>query len=257
MKRTRFAIILLSLLLILASCSSVKETDITEVNEDGSPIWITEVPQSNKYVYGVGSAKLSNEKNSRDSADAAARADLSRRLQSTIKEATTIYTIDAEGSTLQAYESITMQTVQMTIQGVKVEQRYTAPDGTVWSLVSLEAKKVDGLYKLAANDYMNQLEEKKINIEAKKAAAIADFAAQLEEAEKALAEATETLDEAAIAVATAARDAKQAEADQTIAALTEYAAGLTAEVDSEMSAIDVDGLAKAVADELVRLGYTE
>ena len=156
--------ILLSLL-IITSCAT--ETDIDAVNDDGSPIWTTIVPESNKYVYGVGRAKLSNEANSTASADADARADLASKLQSTIKEATSNYTNDSEGDLRNAYEQITIQFVEFTMRGVKTEQHWTAPDGTVWSLVSLEAKTLDDQYALAANDYLTQIEAKKVETESK------------------------------------------------------------------------------------------
>ena len=85
--------VVLVIAIMLASCAT--ETDITEKNADGSPIWTTEVPQSNKYVYGVGSAKLSNQQNSRTAADANARADLSRKL--TIKHVVDFIAISSYG----------------------------------------------------------------------------------------------------------------------------------------------------------------
>lgn len=172
----RIALILIALVLV-TSCAT--ETDIDAVNEDGSPIWTTIVPESNKFVYGIGRAKLSTEANSTNSAEANARADLARKLQSTIKEATTNYTIDTEGELRNAYEQITMQVVNFTIQGVKTEQHWTAPDGTVWALVSIEAKSLDDQYALAANDYLNQIEAQKADTESK----LAELLATLEETE--------------------------------------------------------------------------
>lgn len=171
----KIILILLALSLIV-SCAST-ETDIDAVNEDGSPVWGTDVPESRKFIYGVGSAKLSNDNNSQNSADARARADLARKLQATIQEATVNYTNDAEGSLLNAYEQLTMQMVNFTVQGIKIEQRWKAPDGTIWSLVSIEAKTLDDQYALAANDYLNQLEAKKVETDNKLADLLAELSA--------------------------------------------------------------------------------
>lgn len=171
----KIILILLALSLIV-SCAST-ETDIDAVNEDGSPVWVTDVPESRKFIYGVGSAKLSNDNNSQNSADARARADLARKLQATIQEATVNYTNDAEGSLLNAYEQLTMQMVNFTVQGIKVEQRWKAPDGTIWSLVSIEAKTLDDQYALAANDYLNQLEAKKVETDNKLADLLTELSA--------------------------------------------------------------------------------
>ena len=171
----KIILILLALSLIV-SCAST-ETDIDAVNEDGSPVWVKDVPESRKFIYGVGSAKLSNDNNSQNSADARARADLARKLQATIQEATVNYTNDAEGSLLNAYEQLTMQMVNFTVQGIKIEQRWKAPDGTIWSLVSIEAKTLDDQYALAANDYLNQLEAKKVETDNKLADLLAELSA--------------------------------------------------------------------------------
>ena len=147
--------IVLVLALVLSSCAT--ETDINEKNEDGSPIWTTIVPQSNRYVYGVGSAKLQTEQNSRTAADANARADLSRKLQVMMSDAVATYSNDSEGQMLSAFERITVQTVSISIRGIKTEQRWTAPDGTVWSLVSVSVKDLDDIYELEANEYRNKV----------------------------------------------------------------------------------------------------
>lgn len=210
-------------LVLLASCAT--ETDIDAVNDDGSPIWTTIVPESNKFVYGVGRAKLSTEANSTNSAEANARADLARKLQSTIKEATTNYTIDTEGELRNAYEQITMQVVNFTIQGVKTEQHWTAPDGTVWALVSIEAKSLDDQYALAANDYLMQIEKKKADTESK----LADLLATLEEKEE---------------DTTAIKEEAQ-----------KQAFSLIAEYDNQLKGINVEALAKAIDTYTTSLGY--
>lgn len=216
-------ILALMALVLLASCAT--ETDIDAVNDDGSPIWTTIVPESNKFVYGVGRAKLSTEANSTNSAEANARADLARKLQSTIKEATTNYTIDTEGELRNAYEQITMQVVNFTIQGVKTEQHWTAPDGTVWALVSIEAKSLDDQYALAANDYLNQIEKQKADTESK----LADLLATLEEKEE---------------DTTAIKEEAQKQASKLIA-----------EYDNQLKGINVEALAKAIDTYTTSLGY--
>lgn len=216
-------ILALMALVLLASCAT--ETDIDAVNDDGSPIWTTIVPESNKFVYGVGRAKLSTEANSTNSAEANARADLARKLQSTIKEATTNYTIDTEGELRNAYEQITMQVVNFTIQGVKTEQHWTAPDGTVWALVSIEAKSLDDQYALAANDYLNQIEKQKADTESK----LADLLATLEEKEE---------------DTTAIKEEAQKQASRLIA-----------EYDNQLKGINVEALAAAIDAYTTSLGY--
>ena len=162
MRKTIIALLLI-LVAILSGCET--GTDIDAVNEDGSPIWTTEVPQSNRYLYGVGRAKLANSINSENAAESAARADLARKIQTSIHEAQSSYTADSTGAVAEAYERITVETVNITMRNVVVEQNWTAPDGMVWALVSFRMKDLDDLYELAANDYLNQVEARKAETE--------------------------------------------------------------------------------------------
>lgn len=162
----KIIVLLLVSIFLLFSCAT--GTDINEKNSDGSPIWITTLPESTRLYYGVGSAKLSNIQNSQSAADTTAKSNLAKQLESTIKEATGVYSNETMGTVIQAYEKITMEVVNVTMRGVKVEQRWTAGDGTVWSLVSFPIKDIDENMALEANNYKNKLIERKMALEDKK-----------------------------------------------------------------------------------------
>ena len=156
-----FSLMLLAVLM-LASCAT--GTDITQKNNDGSPIWTTVIPESNKLLYGVGSAKFSTEKNSRDASYSAAVADLARKVSVRIQDASSAYSSDADSELLTAYENVRTLTVNVTLKGVKTVDRWKAEDGTVWTLVSLEVKRLPEIYSDAANSWKAQQEEKKLSI---------------------------------------------------------------------------------------------
>lgn len=160
-------ILLTVVLFVLVLCSCATQTDITKRNADGSPVWTTEIPKSSRYFYGVGKAKLLVEANSQQAADAAARNDLALQISVRIRDSLAMYSNEASSSVTEAYETIILQSVNLTMKKVVVEQRWTAADGTVWSLVSFRAKNLPKLYSDAANDYLNQLEEKKITTQKK------------------------------------------------------------------------------------------
>lgn len=168
-------LILISLAIVILVCSCATGTDITEKNSDGSPIWTTEIPKSTKYLYGVGRAKLLMESNSQQAADAAARSDLALKIRVNMKDALAMYSDEASNVVVSAFETLIVQSVNLTMNKVVVEQRWTAPDGTVWSLVSFRVKDLPDLYADAANDYLNQLEEKRISTEKKLAELLEDF----------------------------------------------------------------------------------
>lgn len=160
-------IIFIFLLLMILVCSCATGTDITKKNADGSPIWTTEIPKSSKYLYGVGKAKMLMSSNSQQAADAAARSDLALKINVNMKDALSMYTNEASSAVVSAYETLILQSVNLTMKNVVVEDRWTDDEGTVWSLVSFKVKDLPSLYKDAANDYLNQLEEKKINTQNK------------------------------------------------------------------------------------------
>lgn len=165
MRKCPVALLACFVLALLCSCAT--GTDITRKNEDGSPIWTTEIPTSNRVLYGVGKAKLMIDSNSQQAADAAARTDLAYKISVNIRNALAMYTNEASEVVVSAFENLTVQSVNLTMKKVVVEQRWTADDGTVWSLVSFRIKDLPALYADAANDYLNQLEEKRISTERK------------------------------------------------------------------------------------------
>ena len=162
MQKIKMVSLMLLTALMLASCAT--GTDITQKNNDGSPIWTTMIPESNKLLYGVGSAKFSTEKNSRDASYSAAVADLARKVSVRIQDASSAYSSDADSELLTAYENVRTLTVNVTLKGVKTVDRWKTEDGTVWTLVSLEAKRLPEIYSDAANSWKAQQEEKKLSI---------------------------------------------------------------------------------------------
>ena len=162
MQKIKMVSLMLLTALMLASCAT--GTDITQKNNDGSPIWTTVIPESNKLLYGVGSAKFSTEKNSRDASYSAAVADLARKVSVRIQDASSAYSSDADSELLTAYENVRTLTVNVTLKGVKTVDRWKTEDGTVWTLVSLEAKRLPEIYSDAANSWKAQQEEKKLSI---------------------------------------------------------------------------------------------
>lgn len=159
MRRFAFVLLIVSVLMV---CSCVTGTDINKKNRDGSPIWTTEIPKSSRLIYGVGSAKLLVPTNSQQAADATARADLALKIRANLDGSMAVYSSEASEAVSSAYQSVIVQSVNLTMNRVEVEQRWTAKDGTVWSLVSFRIKDLPELYADSANDYLNQLEELRI-----------------------------------------------------------------------------------------------
>lgn len=152
------------MLMAFLAISCATGTDITKKNNDGSPIWTTEIPQSSRLIYGVGSAKFSTDANSRDASYSNAVADLARKISVRIKDASASYVSDTSEKVSEAYENIRVMTVNITMKGVKAVERWKAEDGTVWTLVSFAVKDLPELYADAANSYKAQQEERRLDI---------------------------------------------------------------------------------------------
>ena len=165
----KFLILMLACIL---SVSCVHNTDINAVDENGFPIWVTEIPVNSKRYYGIGSAKLVNDQNSLSAAETKASADVAKKLEKTMKQASTVYSNEAAGVVVDAFEEITIQTVNITMRGIVKEQQWKAPDGTWWVLVSFPIKNVDRTFELEANNYQNKLKEKALAIEREKVASL-------------------------------------------------------------------------------------
>lgn len=147
----RFLLVLLMALMLFALCSCATGTDLTKKNRDGSPIWTTEIPSSNRYLYGVGKAKLLGESSSQVAADANARVDLAKKIRVNVKDNFSSYYSESGDNIAEAMEQVMVQTVDLAMNRIVVEQRWTAKDGTVWTLVSVRTKDLPALYKDAAN----------------------------------------------------------------------------------------------------------
>lgn len=224
MKRT--VLIILGALLLISLCSCVTGTDITKKNKDGSPIWTKEIPTSNRLLYGVGKAKLMIDSNSQQAADAAARADLALKINVNIKDALSSYSNEASSVVTSAYETLLVQSVNLTMKKVVVEQRWTEDDGTVWSLVSFRIRDLPGLYADAANDYLNQLEERRISTQEK-------LVALLEEL----------------------KDSTDQEASELKKLAQEKADSIISEVMEIKDAIDVSGQTRELESYLEKIGF--
>ena len=224
LKRIHLVWSLVLILLLIVSCAT--GTDIKKKSSDGSPIWITEIPVSNRLVYGVGRSKLSNLKNSQDASYADANADLAKKLSVRVNEASSTYASDSEGVVLDAYESIKVMTVSFTMKGVVLEDRWVAEDGTVWTLVSLKIKDLPSMYEEAANNYRKEQEEKK--------------SSTLRKLEDLLAEIGETEDEETLTFIKLA----SAKADSIVE-----------QIDVTLSKINTEGVRDKIGESLVLDGY--
>lgn len=156
-------VIIISTLLILmvgVGCATS-----TKPNADGSPYWTTSTPKHTRSLhYAVGSAKQSTPQLSLLRAESAAKDAIGRWASTTVDNAVVTF-VEEAGETLRNQQSLevlqnlSIQTVNIALRGVMVEERYTAPDGTVWVLSSYPVKNLKDAYKQQTRELEKKLKQ--------------------------------------------------------------------------------------------------
>ncbi len=154
----RVMIVCVIALVLFTSCSSTPK-----INPDGSPYWTTNIPKSTRSTYyAVGSAKQSTNQLSQLRAESAAK-DAIGRWASTSVDNSLITFIEEAGEVmktqqmLEVLQNLSVQTVSIALRGVAIEEKYIAPDGTVFVLASYPVKNLKDAYKLQAQSLEREL----------------------------------------------------------------------------------------------------
>ncbi len=166
-----FVVSLLSLL-VLISCATTPKN-----NPDGSPYWTTHTPKNTWTMhYEVGSAKQSTPQLSQLRAESAAKDAIGRWASTSVDNALVTFVEEAGEAlktqqVLEVLQNLSVQTVSIALRGVSFEERYTAPDGTVWVLASYPKKNLKDAYKLQAEALQREVETATANAQALQAEA--------------------------------------------------------------------------------------
>ncbi|MDR1637288.1 MAG: LPP20 family lipoprotein [Treponema sp.] len=140
MKKVFPVIAVLILALVALGCASQPAPAAAPVAPPATlPPWINDIAPEDA-LWGIGSAKQSSQQMSMTMAETRARADIARQLSTTVEGMITDYTRDANmGTANQAsiglQESINRQLSQAKLTGARTDQRWSAPDGTLWTRV--------------------------------------------------------------------------------------------------------------------------
>jgi hypothetical protein len=151
MKKALVAGLVLVLALFAAGCGSAPASS-QAVSDPNMPPWINEqVPED--MLWGIGVSSNTSISLRRTMADADARADIARQLQTMAQGMVTNYQREAGGvdntAALGFQESITRQLAQATLTGAVKDQEWNAPDNkTLWMRVKMS--KADAAKSVAA-----------------------------------------------------------------------------------------------------------
>jgi hypothetical protein len=112
--------------------------------------------------YEVGSAKQSTPQLSQLRAESAAKDAIGRWASTNVDNALVTF-IEEAGEVLktqqmlEVLQNLSIQTVNIGLRGVTFEERYTAPDGTVWVLASYPVKNLKDAYKQQAVELQQRM----------------------------------------------------------------------------------------------------
>ena len=147
-------ILMLMIVALVISCASV---DLESVDAEGRPTWITKTPSDNSYIYGVGSGKLANEQNSFTRAESLSRQNIAKAISSEITSSIINYVNDAGSDTnrqtIDAFETISQELVNISLRGVEILSRYKAEDGTCYVITRYSKKNLKAAYEQQAKEY--------------------------------------------------------------------------------------------------------
>jgi hypothetical protein len=126
----------LTVAMLAMSCGSAPGAQQPDPN---SPPWLNDFPPEDA-IWGIGIAKQSSEQMSMTMAETRARAGIARQLNAKIEDMVTDYNRDAgtvgNQTALSLQEVVTRQVTSMQLNGTRPLQRWKAPDGTYWFLLS-------------------------------------------------------------------------------------------------------------------------
>ncbi len=159
MKKYQIISVFTIMVMLMVGCSTT--------NDDGSPKWTTNVPYSRTTFYAVGYGKLSNQQNSLMRAEAQAKDRIARWISTTVQGALTNYFLDSGTSgeqTLEMMESISAQIVNVSLNGSRMEEQWSDPDGGVWVLYSYPIRNLKEAYRLKSEELQRKSEAYQVEL---------------------------------------------------------------------------------------------
>jgi hypothetical protein len=148
MKKTCSILLVFALILMTAACATKSAGSTGPVT---TPEWLNDLPPED-VIWGIGNAKQSSASMSMTTAEARARTDIARQLNTKVQAMFVDYNLDAGNVNNQAnsslQENVSRQVTNMDVSGARPIKRWQAPDGTWWFLV--EMKKSDARNQMAS-----------------------------------------------------------------------------------------------------------
>jgi len=143
MKKTFWALTALALVMLIAGCASKPDTNADPARTSGLPDIVRNARRNAPpdTLVGIGSARLASQSQSKTIAEARARAEIARVLESLVQEEIRDYLVSSEvdpASAMAYQESITVTLTNSRLTGVVVADEDWV-DGTYYVVVHLSA----------------------------------------------------------------------------------------------------------------------
>ena len=140
MKKAFIAVLVVLLAIFAFGCKSTGEKRMAE--DPNIPSFVSNPPTDDKFIFGVGSAKMTSTSLALQAADARARTDISNKLNTEVQAMIIDYSRTAGTETNQTtaltfYESISRQLTEAKLRNVEVVKREQTADGSYWTLARI------------------------------------------------------------------------------------------------------------------------
>ena len=140
MKKKCFLVLIIVLVIFAIGCKSAGEKRMDKDPNIAS--FVASPPTDDKYIFGVGSAKLASISQSIQGSDARARTDIAFKLNVEVQAMITDYqrtsgTVTNQAAGLEFFESVSRQLANANLTGVEIVKREQSADGAYWTLARM------------------------------------------------------------------------------------------------------------------------
>ena len=156
MKKSFFMGIILTCVFLLTACTTPNAPYAPSAQAPDAcvPEWAEKAKFAENAIYGVGDAIQMSRSLSKQAADARARTEIARTVETKVSAMFKDYQAQAggdDGQFTQLVQNTSKQIANTTLRGCRIEEHKYCPDGTVWSLAVYPKNEV----KQSAKDYIN------------------------------------------------------------------------------------------------------
>lgn len=132
----------------------------SNVLAESKPSWILNIKDTNSHIYGVGYGNYSSLANSKTAADLNAKKEIARKISDRLSLLSNKTSNSLYKTVITFCEEQTEVISSFIFQHCSIKERWTGPEGDVWTLAVLKKDELGSIVREAAERKKNELLEK-------------------------------------------------------------------------------------------------